>query len=42
MSPRTRYWIIHWVRVVLWPLPVMTMKRVAASIAKVPELLGKK
>ena len=25
MSPRTHYWIIHWLRVVLWPLPVMTL-----------------
>jgi hypothetical protein len=25
MKPRTRYWTIHWLRVVLWPLPVMTL-----------------
>lgn len=24
MNPRSRYWTIHWLRVVLWPLPVVT------------------
>jgi hypothetical protein len=27
MQVRTRYWILHWVRVVLWPLPVLTFVR---------------
>jgi hypothetical protein len=33
MSPRTRYWIIHWLRVVLWPLPVVTLFRGPAGPA---------
>lgn len=31
MSPRTRYWTIHWLRVALWPLPVLTLVRTVAS-----------
>jgi hypothetical protein len=27
MKPRTRYWILHWLRVVLWPLLVLTLVR---------------
>src|SRR3984893_5745571 len=27
MQVRTRCWILHWVRVVLWPLPVLTFVR---------------
>ena len=27
MSPRIRYWTLHWIRVLLWPLPVMTIVR---------------
>jgi hypothetical protein len=27
MKDRTRYWILHWLRVVLWPLPVLTIVR---------------
>jgi hypothetical protein len=27
MSFNTRYWTLHWVRVVLWPLPVLTLVR---------------
>ena len=26
-SPRARYWTMHWLRVVLWPLPVLTIVR---------------
>ena len=29
MSPHTRYWTLHWFRVALWPLPVLTLFRVA-------------
>jgi hypothetical protein len=25
MTPRSRYWTIHWLRVALWPLPVVTL-----------------
>lgn len=28
MKDRTRYWIFHWVRVVLWPVPVLTLLKV--------------
>ena len=28
MSSNARYWILHWIRVVLWPLPVLTLFRV--------------
>jgi len=27
MSPNARYWTLHWIRVVLWPLPVLTLVR---------------
>ena len=27
MSANTRYWTLHWLRVVLWPLPVLTLVR---------------
>jgi len=27
MSPRTGYWTLHWIRVLLWPLPVLTLVR---------------
>jgi hypothetical protein len=27
MSPKFRYWTLHWIRVVLWPLPVLTLVR---------------
>jgi hypothetical protein len=27
MNPRARYWTLHWVRVALWPLPVLTLLR---------------
>jgi hypothetical protein len=33
MSPRTRYWTLHWLRVALWPLPVLTLFRVARATA---------
>jgi len=35
MSPRTRYLTIHWLRVVLWPLPVLTLIRLSrAALAR--------
>jgi hypothetical protein len=27
MSANARYWTLHWIRVVLWPLPVLTLVR---------------
>jgi hypothetical protein len=33
MSRRTRYWTLHWLRVTLWPLPVLTLFRVARATA---------
>jgi len=27
MSPNARYWTLHWLRVALWPLPLMTLLR---------------
>ena len=27
MSPNARYWTLHWLRVLLWPLPVLTLFR---------------
>lgn len=27
MKPRTRYRVLHWVRIALWPLPVLTLVR---------------
>jgi hypothetical protein len=31
MTPRARYWTLHWVRVALWPLPVLTLFRAACA-----------
>jgi hypothetical protein len=31
MTTRTRYWTLHWVRVVLWPLPVLTLFRLGRA-----------
>jgi hypothetical protein len=31
MTPRSRYWTLHWVRVALWPLPVLTLFRVGRA-----------
>ena len=25
MAANTRYWVLHWLRVALWPLPVLTL-----------------
>ena len=25
MSPSTRYWTLHWLRVLLWPVPVLSL-----------------
>jgi len=27
MSPSTRYWTLHWLRVLLWPAPVLSLFR---------------
>ena len=27
MSPNARYWTLHWLRVALWPLPILTLFR---------------
>ena len=29
-----RYWILHWVRVVLWPLPVRSLFKAANAICR--------
>ncbi len=31
-QPRVRYWILHWLRVALWPMPIVTLFK-AARIA---------
>jgi hypothetical protein len=31
MSPGARYWHLHWLRVVLWPLPVLTLFKVGRA-----------
>jgi hypothetical protein len=33
MNPRTRYWTLHWLRVALWPLPVLTLLRAGRATA---------
>jgi hypothetical protein len=36
-QPRVRYWILHWVRVALWPMPIVTLfkaARVAVNTAR--------
>ena len=35
MSARTRYWTMHWPRVVLWPLPVLTFFKAGRAAANV-------
>jgi len=32
MSPNARYWILHWLRVALWPLPVLTFRSGRAAL----------
>ena len=27
MTANARYWTLHWIRAVLWPLPVLTVVR---------------
>jgi hypothetical protein len=34
MSPNARYWSLHWLRVLLWPLPVLTIVRAGRAAAK--------
>jgi len=31
MSTNTRYWTLHWLRALLWPLPVVSLVRVGAQ-----------
>jgi len=31
MTARARYWILHWVRVALWPLPVLSVVRIGRA-----------
>jgi hypothetical protein len=31
MSQNARYWALHWLRVALWPLPVLTLFRAGRS-----------
>jgi hypothetical protein len=33
MNANARYWTLHWVRVLLWPLPVLTLLRTARAAA---------
>jgi len=40
MNPRTRYWTLHWLRVALWPLPVLTLLRTARATAKAVRRFG--
>jgi len=34
MSPNARYWTLHWLRVALWPLPVVTLFRAGRGALK--------
>jgi len=34
MSPNARYWTLHWLRVTLWPLPVLTLFRAGRGALK--------
>jgi len=31
MNANTRYWTLHWLRVLLWPLPVLSLFRVGRA-----------
>jgi hypothetical protein len=31
MSANTRYWTLHWLRVLLWPLPVLSLFRAGCA-----------
>jgi hypothetical protein len=31
MSTRARYWTLHWIRALLWPLPALTLFRAGRS-----------
>jgi hypothetical protein len=35
MSPNARYWTLHWLRVALWPLPVLTLFHSGRAALKV-------
>jgi hypothetical protein len=35
MSRRTSYWILHCIRVVLWPLPVLTFFKAGRAAVNV-------
>jgi hypothetical protein len=32
MTASARYWTLHWIRVVLWPFPVLTLVRAARHV----------
>lgn len=34
MSANTRYWALHWIRVLLWPLPVLTLVRAGRALRR--------
>ena len=34
MSSKARYWTLHWLRVALWPLPILTLFRVGRRALK--------
>jgi hypothetical protein len=34
MSPRARYWTLHWIRVALWPLPILSLVKVWRVLTK--------
>jgi hypothetical protein len=34
MSPRARNWTLHWIRVALWPLPILSLVKVWRVLAK--------
>ncbi len=35
MRTSTRYWTLHWLRVVLWPFPVLTLVRATRGALQV-------
>ena len=41
MSYHGRYGALHWIRVVLWPLPILTMLRIFRATASRLQACGK-
>jgi hypothetical protein len=33
MNANARYWTLHWVRVLLWPLPILSLVRAGRAAA---------